>query len=320
MAYGGKRMNKIGGVGGVNSNAYDEISRVQTSRDTTVSFSDVLSETLREQVTQSVMTNMGGMSGPGAMSGVFMPSAMAGMENAIVAVSEPGELSGTQLMLFMLLMMMQSGEDGGDFAPIIQMIAHMISQAGNGATGLQNNMLRLGESEPGVQRMVEIALSQVGTREQNSDGSPGSGNFTEYGAWYGMNGQPWCAMFVSWAADRAGILNDVVPRHASTSRGVSAYQERGLYSPRNTGYLPREGDAIYFQDPSTGRVNHVGIVVAYNPTTQRVYTVEGNTDNAVRIRHYDINNARIHGYGRNGGTGFGTIPGSSTSGIGANTI
>jgi len=168
--------------------------------------------------------------------------------------------------------------------------------------------------------MVDIALSKVGTQERNRDGSIGNGNYTEFGAWYGMDGQPWCAMFVSWAADKAGLLNSVVPRHASTSQGVAAYKAKDMYSPRSSGYIPKEGDAIYFQNPSTGRMQHVGIVVAYDPATKRVYTVEGNTSNAVRIRHYDINNTRIHGYGRNGGTSYGRIPGSSTSGSGANTI
>jgi len=126
-------------------------------------------------------------------------------------------------------------------------------------------------------------------------------------------------MFVSWAADQAGILNNVVPKHASTARGVAAYQESGLYAPRQSNYQPREGDAIYFQS-SSGRIRHVGIVVAFDPATNKVYTVEGNTDNAVRIRHYDLNNPSIHGYGRNGGTDFGKIPASSSSGSGANTV
>jgi len=189
----------------------------------------------------------------------------------------------------------------------------------NSLRNRQNIMLSPGETDPGIRRMVDIALNQVGTQERNADGTIGRGNFTKYGAWYGMDGQPWCAMFVSWAANEAGILNDVVPRHASTSRGVAAYMERGLYAPKGMGYTPREGDAIYFTN-SAGRIGHVGIVVAFDPATQRVYTVEGNTDNAVRIRHYDLNHPRIHGYGINGGTGLGRVPWNSTSGTGANIV
>jgi len=247
----------------------------------------------------------------------------------MLAVAEQGEMSGAHLMLFMLIMMMQTGDSGSELAPIMQMMAQMLSQTtktDNDALYLQsnmpvqNNMLDPANTDPSIRRMVEIALSQVGTRERNADGSFGSGNYTEYGAWYGMDGQPWCAMFVSWSADQAGLLNSVVPRHASCTMGVSAYSDRGLYSPRGSDYLPREGDAIYFRNPSSGQIKHVGIVVAYDPQTQRVYTVEGNSSNAVRVRHYSISDPRIHGYGRNGGTSNGVIPGGSTAGSGANTI
>jgi hypothetical protein len=307
----------------VNQTAYNLANKVKAGEGSGTEFANVLSDAMKEQAMQSVMAGMGGLGATDSIMGGYFPQMMAGIESAIVTASEPGDLSGVQLMLFMMLMMMQTNDGGGDLMPILQMVTQMVAppqQSGNETAGSQNDMMKTWNTEPDVRRMVDIALSQVGTRERNSDGSYGSGNFTEYGAWYGLDGQPWCAMFVSWAADRAGVLNDVVPRHASTARGVSAYQEKGLYAPRGSGYIPREGDAIYFHNPATGRVNHVGIVVAFDHTNQRVYTVEGNTDNAVRIRHYEFNNPRIHGYGRNGGTGFGTIPAISSAGSGANTM
>lgn len=45
----------------------------------------------------------------------------------------------------------------------------------------------------------EYELS-LGFREDNNN------DITPYGEWYGMNGQPWCAMFVSWCALQAGTL------------------------------------------------------------------------------------------------------------------
>ena len=275
------------------------------------------------------ISGIGGLSGPEAMLGVAMPSATAGMENVLIAAADSGEMSGMQLMLYMFIMMMQMGDSSNEFAPIIQMVANMMSQ--NQSTQPQSSqpagvplnkdseMMWEENTDQSISRMVDIALGQVGYRERNRDGSFGSGNMTQFGAWYGMDGQPWCAMFVSWAADKAGVLHDVVPKHASTSRGVAAYQEKGKYAPQGSGYIPREGDAIYFRS-SSGQVRHVGIVVAFDPDTQRVYTVEGNTSNAVRVRHYELNNPRIHGYGRNGGTGNGRIPLNSSSGVGASTI
>jgi hypothetical protein len=315
-------MNRINTMIGLNPAVYDAAGKQRIGQGAGVNFSDLLNGSVRDQLTQSIMSSVRVPGGQDATQGIYMPTTVTGAENTIVAVSEPAEMSGVQLMLFMLIMMMQNTDSGGDFAPMIQMISQMISpdsiQPGNGATETQSNAMMSGNVGAGVQRMVDIALSQVGTHEKNRDGTYGSGNFTKYGAWYGMDGQPWCAMFVSWAADKAGVLNDIVPRHASTSRGASAYKEKGLYAPRSSGYVPREGDAIYFS--TNGQMKHVGIVVAFDPSTQRVYTVEGNSNNAVRIRHYDINNTRIDGYGVNGGTSFGTIPGNSTSGTGANTM
>ena len=273
---------------------------------------------------------LGGLGGIDGMMGGFMPSISSGMENTLISAAESGEMSGVQLVLFMMIMMMQSsmgGDGGGDMTMIMQMLATMLSKFSEDAASSNpnpNNMLKLGDMQDDdtrsdITRMVDAALSQVGYQEKNKDGSPGRGNITKFGAWYGMDGQPWCAMFVSWAADQAGILNNVVPRHASTARGVAAYQEAGLYAPNNSGYQPREGDAIYFQS-ANGRIKHVGIVVAFDPSTQRVYTVEGNTDNAVRLRHYNLNDRYIHGFGRNGGTSFGMIPTNSTEGSDASTI
>jgi len=273
----------------------------------------------------SMLGGTGGLGGSNAMINGFMPSLTAGMENTIISAAETGDMSGAQLMLFMMIMMMQSGDGGGDMTPIMQMMAGMLSQFSDDASsGKQNNMMRLEDVQGGtpadVKRMVDVALSKVGYHERNEDGSIGRGNYSKFGAWYGMNGQPWCAMFVSWAADQAGILHSVVPKHAYTPTGAKAYMQKGLYAPRESGYQPREGDSIYFFSKQKGRIGHVGIVVAYDPETQRVYTVEGNTGNAVRIRHYDINSTYIHGYGKNGGTSFGTIPANSSSGLRASTV
>jgi len=350
----------INGTSGVNYPNNDGITGAagsagsnQTGQGQGTDFSNVLIDSINEQIMQSLMnqlnggtnsmfdglgglgggTNvmlggMGGFGGINALTGSFMPSITSGMENTLISSAESGQMSGAQLMLFMMIMMMQSSDNSGDMMPIMQMMVGMLSKySGDVATGRPNNMImpiqqQQQQEEPSgdIKRMVDIALEQVGYRERNADGSFGNGNRTKFGAWYGMDGQPWCAMFVSWAADQAGIINDVVPKHASTNAGANAYRERGLYAPQDSGYIPREGDAIYFYSQSKGRIGHVGIVVAYDPETRRVYTVEGNTDNAVRIRHYDIDNPRIDGYGRNGGTSFGTVPNTSSSGTGANTI
>lgn len=58
---------------------------------------------------------------------------------------------------------------------------------------------------------------------------------------------------------------------------------------------PRPGDVIFFDWEGDGSSDHVGIVIGTDG--QRVYTVEGNSGDACRIRDYDINSSVICGYG-----------------------
>ena len=138
--------------------------------------------------------------------------------------------------------------------------------------------------------IVAIARSQVGYQEGNSINQLtgevyGGTNFTEYGAWYGMQ-EMWCAMFVSWCADRAGISTDTVPSHAYTPDGLSWFAARGQAYTRaevqSRKYTPRPGDLIYFKTSRNAKTtNHIGIITDYSGG--RVYTVEGNVGAAGRL-------------------------------------
>lgn len=116
--------------------------------------------------------------------------------------------------------------------------------------------------------VLTVARSQIGFAEQ----PPGS-NRSPYGAWYPMDGQPWCAMFVSWCADRAGAAA-LIPKHAYTPSGAAWFRERGQW-----GSQPRIGAIVYFQWPSMNRIAHVGIVESVRGDGA-VVVIEGNTDSA----------------------------------------
>ena len=131
--------------------------------------------------------------------------------------------------------------------------------------------------------IVAVARSQVGYQEggsvnQLSGEVYGGVNHTEYGAWYGLQDM-WCAMFVSWCANLAGISQDTVPSHCYTPDGLEWFISRGLAYSRadvQSGmYTPKPGDLIYFKSSRNAKpTNHVGIVTGY--ANGRVYTVEGN--------------------------------------------
>ena len=137
-------------------------------------------------------------------------------------------------------------------------------------------------TRPGNQAVVDIAKSQAG----NVGGQP-------YWSWYGFNSRvEWCACFVSWCYGQMGLSE---PRFAACqSQGIPWFQSHGQWGARDYDNLA-PGDAIFFDWDLDGRADHVGIVIGTDGS--RVYTVEGNSGDACKIRSYDVNYECIKGYG-----------------------
>lgn len=159
------------------------------------------------------------------------------------------------------------------------------------ASGLSNGDLILGGK--GIELFVSIVKQEYekGFSEQKGD------NMTPYGEWYGLNGEPWCAMFVSWCANKANILNIIVPKYCYCPTGVELYKNMGRYKERSKGYIPLVGDVIFFQ--KGGDVCHTGVVISVDSKT--LITIEGNSQDAIRKNQYSLDDSYIHGYGLNGG-------------------
>lgn len=134
--------------------------------------------------------------------------------------------------------------------------------------------------------IVDVAINQIGANE--SDGS-----HMKFINWYGGfgRGTPWCAIFVSWCANQAGVSTSIIPKYASCSTGRSWFENKGLFKYKGS-YTPQRGDIIFFL--SNG-ASHTGIVEKVS--SGKVHTVEGNTSDKVARRSYDLSNARITGYG-----------------------
>nr|WP_308508741.1 peptidoglycan-binding protein [uncultured Stomatobaculum sp.] len=125
-------------------------------------------------------------------------------------------------------------------------------------------------------------------------------NITPYGEWYGLNGEPWCAMFVSYCAYRANMLPVFVPRFAYCPDGVNYYRKMKRYYKRDSGYIPKKGDVIFFYNYSKGRVAHTGIVVEGD--ARGIFVIDGNgIENSVRKSWHSLKEDTIDGYGDNGG-------------------
>lgn len=157
--------------------------------------------------------------------------------------------------------------------------------------------------------IVNIAKSQNGYLEGNSnddlsgENTNGSNNYTEYGRWYGLQDM-WCAMFVSWCANQAGVSTSVIPKTASTVTALNYFIKQGTAHTRASiaagNYTPQAGDIIFFKSGRNSAItNHIGIVTSYSGTT--INTIEGNTSSAtistnggcVRAKSYSITNTYI---------------------------
>lgn len=152
---------------------------------------------------------------------------------------------------------------------------------------------------------VSVALSQIGYHEgrgttQLGGDASGAGNYTEYNLAFGKIGgsyaYAWCAAFVSWCLVQSGAKNSAGGLFASCTLWVDELRSIGQYRTRSSGYVPREGDLIFFRSAGTARASdHVGLVRYVKGG--RVYTVEGNSSDEVSLRNYALQDTYIVGYG-----------------------
>ncbi len=133
-------------------------------------------------------------------------------------------------------------------------------------------------------QIVSVALTQLG----NEGGQ-------KFWSWYGFDSHvAWCACFASWCGDQAGLIESgKMPKFSLCDDGIAWFQSKEKWKSR--GYSPAPGTLIFFDWNGDGTSDHVGIVEKTEGST--VYTVEGNSSNAVNQRSYNINNGTIMGYG-----------------------
>lgn len=182
-----------------------------------------------------------------------------------------------------------------DFQTQHQLVADGV--VGGGTWKALFNEYKVDVPGTGIEKMVNVAKHELswGFKEDNAN------NITPYGQWYGMNGSPWCAMFVSFCAYQAGIIDELVPRYAWCPSGMTWYKNRGKYHKNNSDYIPKIGDIVFIYNSELGRVAHTGIVVGGDE--HLLITIEGNTsEDAVSQCTRSRDNKSIDGFGDNGGT------------------
>lgn len=159
------------------------------------------------------------------------------------------------------------------------------------------------KTRPTAEDVIRLAKKQVGIAE-DSDGE------TKFGKWYvgtdraketiarDGGGTPeiygdaaWCSMFISWLGDQLDFT-DQMGSDAWTVEHARWFQTRGRW-----GTEPRPGAIAFFAwgGGEVDDIEHVGMVVQ-NKGDGMVETVEGNSENAVRVQERSTDDIAGYGY------------------------
>ena len=111
----------------------------------------------------------------------------------------------------------------------------------------------------------------VARRELGYTESPAGSNRTKYGKWFGLDGQPWCMMFVQWVFAQAGGMDLLPALTASCGALMRAAQAKGCWV--TGGYQP--GDVVVYDFPGGASTDHCGIVEQL--AGGGIMAIEGNT-------------------------------------------
>lgn len=108
---------------------------------------------------------------------------------------------------------------------------------------------------------------------------------------------PWCACFLSWAADqKKASINGAPPRFADVDDGMKLFRDNGRDDQwRDSGATPIPGDYVFFDWDRDRDPDHVGAVLCVEGNF--LYTIEGNSGGRVAVNRYSLSDSRIVGYG-----------------------
>ena len=131
----------------------------------------------------------------------------------------------------------------------------------------------ISDCETWAEKLLAVAQSQLGYKESVLNFTVGPDGehkgYTRYGAWNGNPYGDWCAMFVSFCLNYAGIDKDIVPQNENCSTWMSDLDDRGLFNDAET-YVPEEGDIVFFRQHSKTKADHIGIVKEVQLGTKEV--------------------------------------------------
>lgn len=173
-----------------------------------------------------------------------------------------------------------------------------ITQASAYSTDYPNTHKNTGNQ---VKDLIGVAKTQVGYTDSYG---------TKYGAWLGNSNMAWCAAFLSWCANKAGIPESVIP----PSVNVDGFVNIGAYhfATGISGYIPSPGDFMLFKPLANSSndsyytpsiinnkytaYSHVGLVIETDAANNTVTIIDGNWGHAVKLRTISLSTYYIAAY------------------------
>jgi hypothetical protein len=143
-----------------------------------------------------------------------------------------------------------------------------------------------------LQKIIDLLQTQL-------DYSESGGGYTKFGDWYGntvefdsdYSTQPWCDMFLSWAAHKLGY-EKWFGQFAYTVDHAKWFIDHDAW-----GTTPKPGALVFFDWGGSGvvdNIDHVGMVASVDGQT--IHTIEGNVD-GLFVREKVRDQSYVVGYG-----------------------
>jgi len=130
------------------------------------------------------------------------------------------------------------------------------------------------KQQAGGGTLRELALAKARDQIGYTESPPGT-NGNMYGAWYGLNYEPWCAIFVTWCYETSGNSPSFAQgsRYAFCPYVVS--DSRAGVNGLTTTTDPKPGDLVVYDWGRDGVFDHIGFVES--GTSFSWVAIEGNT-------------------------------------------
>ena len=155
-----------------------------------------------------------------------------------------------------------------------------------------------------AEKKARFAFLQKLAGQYDSRGEiKGESDYTYFSEWFiggydannpGWNQYtPWCACFLSWAANqKKASIDGNPPRFAKVDDGMKLFRGNQW---RDSSATPIPGDYVFFDWDGDRDPDHVGAVLCVDGN--QLYTIEGNSGGKVAVNCYPKNDPRIMGYG-----------------------